>query len=228
MPKLVRDPFGISTHHQPTLKTSPRSDHLLQISFITPQRTMSLSSMPTELQLLIISHLPVLESQVLRMTNRHFRSLILPATPPASELIEAQDTAFLKGRNLIYCGSCHHLRKASDPKMGLRAPDSRFCIPCGSKRFSVTEEEDFDVQEFLRKFRYQPGERWTEGGVEFVKEYCVWCRYCRAMLGSPDPVEEFEKYGRRICRKCLPHFQNGGKIEDIVSAWERLILSSRM
>lgn len=103
--------------------------------------------------------------------------------------------------------------------MRLRAPDKRFCISCGSKPFKLNECEEDGIQEFLATFRYQCGDRWTVSGVEFVKEFCSWCKYTRAMLGVPDPLEESEKYGRRICWECLPYIRNGRKKEEVERKW---------
>lgn len=144
-----------------------------------------LLSIPIEIQLAIISQLTFPAIQSLRVTNRHFMSLIPPLTHSA--LLEAEKSDLARVRDLYACAVCLRLRSSGsfadqfrmnafgrDRKGGLQ--EKRFCIDCGVKS-----------EDSMLKYRW--GDTWSLFGVPYVK--------CRGCLGKKRGVRE-----RRECPMC--------------------------
>ena len=145
----------------------------------------TLLSLPTEIQLAIVTHLAIPASQSLRSTNRHFRTLI----PALSHdlLLEVEKSDLARRRDAYACAVCLCLRRPEsfadvfrmnafgrDRKGGNQ--EKRFCIDCGLKG-----------SDSLLKYRW--GDTWTRFGVPYVK--------CRECLGKKRGVRE-----RSDCPMC--------------------------
>ena len=144
-----------------------------------------LLSLPTEIQLAIISYLTVPASQFLRSANRHFMTLIPPLTNIS--LLEAEKSDLARSNDAYACAVCLRLRRSGnfadtfrtnafgrDRKDGKQ--EKRFCIDCGVKGKNST-------------LKYRWGDTWTRFGIPYVK--------CRGCLGKKRGLRE-----RRDCPMC--------------------------
>jgi len=159
----------------------------------------SLVSLPSEIQLSIISHLSLYSIQVLRCTNQHFRGLI--ASPAITTLLQAEDGRQAVAREAYACAVCLCLRNAryfSDAfRMGVFSKKSsafwriagvsgadlrekRFCIECGTANANGVAP------------RYRRGDTWTRFGVPYVK-----CRECLQVKKG-----ERERRYSPLCPEC--------------------------
>ena len=136
-------------------------------------------TLPTELHLSIITHLPLLSKYTLRLTNRDFYHLIPP--PTVNDLVELESSGWARDNLLLTCGGCLRLRPSfrfsSDRSyLPLSLRSRRFCLSCGHRTLPGTH-------------RYQEGDKWHEEGSLMVR-----CRTCKGICrGRP---------GRSTCEKC--------------------------
>lgn len=120
----------------------PLGDDIRSISKMAPATSnpFPILDLPTELHLIIIDLSPPSILMRLRLTNKHFNTLI-PA-PTYEELLEAEASDYGIRRGLYACSICHRLRpkpKFADSRIiarkRKREPETgkqkRFCVDCG-------------------------------------------------------------------------------------------------
>jgi len=131
----------------------------------TPSRLLAL---PVELQNGIIGVLDGQSKLALKITNRHFASIV--QSPSHQELLATEQTSWAIRRRLYICMDCCRLRpslKFADamtkgPKgLNGKEPHKRFCVHCG-------------LNPKPRTTRYSPGAEITVGGIRHVL-----CKDCR-------------------------------------------------
>jgi len=174
----------------PDLKTdSGHPVHVLpELTDLAISNSPNLLSIPTEIQLAIISHLDFPAIQFLRTSNRHFMTLISALTHSA--LLEAEKSDLARSNNAYTCALCLRLRRSGsfadsfrmkafgrDCKDGKQ--EKRFCIDCGVKG-----------KDSMLKYRW--GDTWTRFGVPYVK--------CRGCLGKKRGVKE--RMECPVCPSC--------------------------
>lgn len=143
------------------------------------QQKPTFITLPTELHLLITTHLPLLDKYTLRLTCRHFHHSISP--PAVSDLVELESSNWARDKLLLACGGCLRLRYASEfssdrSYLPFSLRSRRFCLSCGHRPLPGSH-------------RYQEGDKWHEEGSLMVR-----CRTCAGICrGRP---------GRSTCEKC--------------------------
>lgn len=159
---------------------------------------LKITALPIELQLEVVSHLTFLEKQLLRSTNHHFQTLI--PEPTKEDFHEAQDTADVNIRRLLYCNGCSRfLRRdrfstkmqrtnAKGPKGGKY---SRFCVQCGCRPQNGTAED---------LFKYHRAHRWEHHGVAYVK--CSQCNL--GTMAAPSVPYGEDAWKSWYCLTCIP------------------------
>ena len=151
-----------------------------------PARTFI--SLPTELHLAVLTHLPLLDRCFLRLTCCHFYHLIPP--PTVHDLIDLESSGWARDRLLLTCGGCLRLRPShSFSSDRAYLPKSlcsrRFCLGCGHRPLPGSH-------------RYQEGDKWHEvlvdgegiGGATLM----VRCRTCKSIQRG--------RVGRSTCEGC--------------------------
>ncbi|KAL2854075.1 hypothetical protein BJX68DRAFT_38831 [Aspergillus pseudodeflectus] len=145
-----------------------------------------LLTLPPELHLLILTHLPFPSKTHLSLTCTYFHALIPPMTH--AELLAAESTEFAISRDLYACRYCLRLRHSSEfgdrmlhKRRGRRGKSAgrRFCVECGLRPRGGGEA------------RYGPGAMVVRGGVVFVV-----CKAC-GVFG------EVGNGGGEICKVCF-------------------------
>lgn len=163
-----------------------------------PRSDLNITALPIELQLETVSYLTFLEKQLLRSSNHHFRALL--PEPTKDDFHEAQDTADVIIRRLLYCNGCNRFLRpdrfstkmrrtnAKGPKGGKY---SRFCIECGCRPQNGTAED---------LFKYHRAHRWEHEGVAYVK-----CRRCNLGTTAAPAVPYGDNAWRSwYCLTCIP------------------------
>ncbi|KAL4872843.1 hypothetical protein BDV12DRAFT_161605 [Aspergillus spectabilis] len=98
----------------------------------------TLLTLPPELHLLIITHLPFPSSVSLKLTCTYFHATIPPLT--TSQLLKIEESTFAINQDLYACRYCRRLRpgykfadRMKKKGRGRRGHDSekRFCVECG-------------------------------------------------------------------------------------------------
>ncbi|OCL11347.1 hypothetical protein AOQ84DRAFT_191929 [Glonium stellatum] len=153
----------------------------------------SLLTLPTELQLEIISYLAFPGSFHLGQTCMYFHALI--PTPDLPALLIAEQFDGARELNIFVCPVCMRLRGpgkfADNFRKGPWGRDGnkrqlRFCIEC-----STRPPEGVDP-----KLRYKKGESWTRFGMVYVK--------CKACLMVKRGAKE-----RMHCEVCAACWERG-------------------
>lgn len=192
-----------------------------------PNPPASLTSLPTELLLLISQDMTYTDIQSFRRTSRHF----FTALPEASNahLVEAKGSAKSHGQTLIACGGClrllPHVRFST--KMLIRRK-ARATVPYNTlereTKKSATNQSATNLfgsavpvasgskyrEQFCNKcgsrplpgpHRYQKGEVWDiEKGLWFLR--CQTCGFCEQTSGVP--LDENRRRQREeLCRRCF-------------------------
>jgi hypothetical protein len=150
----------------------------------SPPPPSKLLLLPTELQKDIIEHLDLPSQFKLRLTNRHFHTLI--PRPTHQTLLLAERTTWAIIRHLYSCMDCLRLRSQgkfatamlNGPKgRNGKEPHKRFCVECGLKG--------------LPRSRYSPGAEIIVEGKRFVL-----CKECKVYSGVVGCV------GSGMCESC--------------------------
>lgn len=170
-------------------------------------RARFLLALPTELHLTIISHLPHLDTQMLRLTNHHFHGLIplhTPTTPDLTpdDLLRVEKLPWIKSQGTLYCASCNKLRHrdkfADDMKvftprwLTSRKVKGRKDQPwMKNKRKHFGNKWRFCVECGMKKprsagedFRYHSGHVWKYNGVAYVR--CYSCKEVKEAITEPE------------------------------------------
>lgn len=101
----------------------------------------TLTTLPHELQLAILSHLGFLDQQLMRATCKHFRYLLPQST--RANLLLAEEEPDVRAAGLLYCNPCSRLRHYSkfstkiqigEKKGNDRGKYKRWCVNCGYRR----------------------------------------------------------------------------------------------
>ena len=149
----------------------------------------SLSSLPPEIHLLILPHLPTLARLLLRLTSSHFYLLIPPPLRWELENLEHGILNLGRIKHLRYmtCGGCIRLRPMNKFARNhlfycTVIPDRKFCLECGKR-------------DLPGPFRYKEGDVWDEGGVDYVTY--VRCRGCKK------DGRIHAAAGSRMCEGCV-------------------------
>lgn len=188
-----------------------------------PKTAASLTSLPTELLLLISQDMTYSDIESFWHTSRHF-SAALPK-PSNAQLFEAKGSAKSHGQTLITCGGClrllPHVRFST--KILIRRK-TRMPVPYNSEeRGSMSSLTNLfgeaaaeagaarQREQFCNKcgsrplpgaYRYQKGEVWDiENGLWFLR--CQKCGLCEQTSGVPlDEKRQRQREGE-LCRRCF-------------------------
>ena len=181
----------------------------------------SLTSLPTELLLLIYQDMTYSDIQAFRHTSRHF-SAALPK-PSNAQLVEAKDSAKSLGQTLLACGGClrllPHIRFstkmlirrtwATGPYNTLHRETKSPPTNLFGSVTSASSSQSRNHEQFCNKcgsrplpgpYRYQRGQVWDiEKGLWFLR--CPRCGLCEQTSG----LLLHEKRRRRddLCRRCF-------------------------
>lgn len=189
-----------------------------------PKTPASLTSLPTELLLLISKDMTYSDIQSFRHTSRHFFAAL--SKPSNAQLVEAKGSAKSHGQTLIACGGClrllPHVRFST--KMLIRRKIWA-TVPYNNVERSETMSSPTDLfgsgssasacelrkhEQFCNKcgsrplpgpYRYQRGEVWDiEKGLWFLR--CQRCGLCEQRSGVPLD-EKRRRQREELCRRCF-------------------------
>lgn len=160
---------------------------------------LNIATLPIELQLKVISNLTFLEKELLRSTNKHFRSLIL--APTREDLVMAElHQQDVKEKALLYCNPCNRLlppdkfsvkMQRTSKRRNKGGAATRFCIECGCRPLTGTADDEF---KYLRSCR------WEHNGSFYVR--CARCRQCRKAPSTANTAKNTLEH--TVCLGCLP------------------------
>lgn len=166
---------------------------------------MSLPSLPTELQLQIISHLSFFDKHSLSLISPHFRNLI---PPPTYEELLAYEQSTVTSETCCENEYCHRLKNwrqgdwATWPVCKQLRPRTKFgtygeeiwsrttylylCLECGTRPLPG-------------EFRYKKGDIWQAGELEMIR--CPVCDDCGETLRTGVKGSKHVNTARDKCRK---------------------------